>query len=165
MVNLNAMQRPAKVVPVDQEQARHFAAVCGMAPEEIIAIAPDPGGKGTIVTFRDGHPNLVSHDDRYLGLYRVGTSNGTNDEPWTLEDLDEAANQLGRVVFGGGGLDQLLYAPGGYAPIRAFAVWKELAAGRQLSMAEAAIHVSQAAECRRVILASGWLTADDAAKL
>jgi hypothetical protein len=164
VINLKAMQRPAKVVPVDQEQARHFAAVMGMAPEEIIAVSPDPGGKGTIVTTHDGMPNLISPDDRYIGYYRPGASNGEDDEPWTLDDLNAAADQLGKVSLAGN-LNALLYAPGGYAPIRAFAVWKTIAADRQLSMAEAAVQVSQAAECRRVILASGWLTAADAAKV
>lgn len=165
MVDMRAMARPAKPKLVNQDKARHFASVMGMAPEEIIDVKNKPAGEGVLVTTKDGHISEISQDDRYLGPYRPehGSVNGT-DEPWSLEDLDAAAEQL-KVVISGRLSEQFLYADGGYAPVRAWAWWRAVAAGRHLSMAEAAIQNSDAAECRRIILASGWLTADDAAKL
>ena len=155
--------RPPRPAAPDPARVQHYATVMGMKPLEIVDVSDEPGGDGTLVTTKDGMINLIDKNDKYLGLYRPGM--GVNDmgEPWTLDDLAREADRVS--ISRGVSLQAILAAEGVHVPIRAFALWQKIAGSKGLSMVDAAVQSAEAAECRRLVLASNWLHPDEAAKL
>lgn len=157
---------PPRPKILDPDQVQRFAQVMGMKAREIVDIYPDPNGRGMLVTDHGGTLSLISPDDRYLGLYRPGNPEGEEtNEPWTLADLAAAATRVQTNLNSGQKLEVWVNADGGQAPVRAFAMWQALADKKGLTLAETAVRFPAAAECRRIVLASGWLSPDEAAEL
>lgn len=137
-----------------------YALIMGMKKREVVDVTDAPDGSGQLVTTHDGTIVLVVNGV-VVGPYRPRTAHDTADasELWTLDDLvgeadrHDPPNSADPVKWIGGD------------PRRAFAVWRQRAAGFHLSMSDAIVRDPVANECRRIILASRWLTDEDAARL
>lgn len=155
--------RPPRPTPISRDDQVKYATVLQMKPHEIVAVSPEPGGEGTLITTHDGVVNLV-RDGTYLGLYRrqnLALHQQDSDEPWTLTDLQQEAERVNVGARAGG---SMLGWVGGN-PIRAFAVWNHIALNLGMPLGDASLRDPTASECRRIIAVSGWLSKTDAAKL
>jgi hypothetical protein len=179
--------RPPRPQHIDDETRADAARRLGMKPSEITAVVDTDAGR--IVTTADGtalidvpvdrpdgagqtgllvYRGLISKDSgasRYVDPTTARQHTGTS-EAWSVADLDTEAARLHVPAPAYGdpsGPSQSAWI--GNDPIRARAVWCKIATGLGVDPAQAAHRNAEAAYCRKVIAASGWLSAAEAAAL
>lgn len=150
--------RPPRPQELDPDLVLKVAQIMGMKPREIVALGETPTGE-TLVTTQDGNISVIGENGKPQAYRPVPENRAVGDEPWTLKDLDREADRV-LVVLGG---DPLVWVE--QNPIRAWALWRHVAAARGISMTNAAVEDKRCAECRRIILHSEWLTSEDAQQL
>lgn len=184
---LNAPARPPRPQHVPEEVLTEAARRLGMKPSEIVSVTDTDAGR--IIETSDGaavidvpadHPDgagqtgllvyrgIVGKDtalSRYIDAATAHRQQSAG-EAWTLADLDiEAARvQIPAPAYGDpSGPSRRAWI--GNDPIHARAVWNRIAANLGVEPGQAAHRDREAAHCRAVIVASGWLSAAEAAAL
>lgn len=183
-----ATVRPPRPAHLDVDLIERARLATGMRAREIVNVVDDP--RGLIVTTLDGSSCIIVPADRPDAVGQTGVlcyptpgreaPRGAqvyadpdapvevkqhNSEPWTLADFDVAAAKcmIPEKIGGPGGPSWQPWVDGD--PVRAFAVWRHVAATYQGNLRVACRQSREAAECRRIVLESGWLDEPVAAAL
>ncbi|HKS45537.1 MAG TPA: hypothetical protein VJT49_10565 [Amycolatopsis sp.] len=181
---MTAPTRPPRPTHIPADVLAETARAMGMSQAEIIDVTDTDEGR--IVTTHDGSKTIIVPADRPDALGQTGVlaynpppsiktpryvahgapADPATSEPWTVADLDLAASKIQHIPAPEG----LLGGPTrmgwvGADPIRARAVWLFAAEHSGVTPTVAAHQFAEAGACRRVILASGWLSEREAAAL
>lgn len=183
-VNRTRPPRPRIIPPALLDYASKMTSTRRSDIEDVIET-----DAGIIVHFPDGRANIVVPDSKPDALGQTGAlfySTPTHPkpprnakvyvapesvgslEPWTIEDLAYAASKhrVDRAPedrhpkFGP---SRIGWVDGD--PVKAYARLMHLARSHDGNLKAAVYYKPEAAECRRIILESGWLAASEAAKL
>lgn len=158
------MKRSEIVSVVDTDAGRIIETIDGTAVIDVPADHPDGAGQTGLLIYR----GVVGRDtglSRYVDPATAGAQQSAG-EAWTLADLDIEAARVhipGPVYGDPSGPSRRGWI--GNDPIRARAVWNQIAANLEVEHGAAAHRDREAAHCRAVIVASGWLSAPEAAAL
>lgn len=181
---MTAPTRPAPPVHIDPAVLAEVSKKLGMPAREIINVVDSDAGR--IVTTHDGNKIIIVPADRPDALGQTGpliyqapanvrapryaapgvvTVGRPSTDPWTIDDLDLAATReyVPSQQNTATGPSRMPWV--GRDPVKARAVWLRIATDSGLEPNIAVRHSNDASACRSVILASGWLAADEAAKL
>ena len=178
--------RPPRPVHVPADLMAAMTAATGMAAHEILDVREHR--QGHVVDLHDGTAVIVLAEGEADALGQTGVlhySSGRPEthrgvrvyadpdapraqqaaasDPWTLEDLHVAADKLGQLppaVQGQSGPTRLGWVGGD--PVRAFAVLRHHAKQYDGNVRAAAAYSAEAATCREIVLASGWLAPHEA---
>lgn len=159
--------RPPRPKLMDPDEWTEVALKIGMKRREVLGFERQPNGEYLVTTKggKNGEGSLC-----VLGVngkarpYTVPAPSVESNEPWTLRHLDQAA-EVEIPPFSRGEAMQWMQAVPGREPLRAWRWWKYISEGREVSMAVAADELEDCRLARRIILASRWLGAEDAAQL
>lgn len=181
---VEAPARPPRPQHVPQDVLEEAARRVGMRPREIVGVTDTKAGR--IIEIHDGTALIDVPADRPDGAGRTGllmyrgpaVKNSPTpqyvgqvlppqaaNEAWSVADLDLAASRLmipAPEPDRGGASHQGWI---GVDPVRARAVWLQIAERARCDTEEAARIDGEASHCRRVILAAGWLSAREAKSL
>jgi len=182
-----APARPPRPQHVPEEILAEAARRTGMKRSEILAVTDTDAGR--IIETSDGNSVIDVPADRpdgagqtglliYRGVVCMSTSlpryvdsataqrQQGGGEAWTVADLDVEAARVhvpAPTYDGPSGPSRRAWI--GTDPIRARAVWRMIAEGLGVEPQQAAHRSPEADHCRQVIVASGWLSAREAASL
>jgi hypothetical protein len=182
---MTAPTRPPRPTRIPAAVLAETARALGMREAEIIDVTDTDAGR--IVTTHDRQRCIIVPPDRPDALGQTGVliyegppnlkgpryaapgspvDRTTAPEPWTVADLDVAAAKIRSIPapeYGKHGPTRMGWV--GNDPVRARAWWLHMAENSNVTPAVAANQFSEASACRAVILASGWLSASEAAAL
>lgn len=146
---------------LDTDAGRIIETSDGTAVIDVPPDHPDGAGQTGLLVYRG-----VTGKDTSLPRYVDPRLQQSAGEAWTVADLDVEAARLhvpAPTYDGPSGPSRRGWV--GADPIRARAVWVKIAAGLDVEPGQAVHRSAEAAHCRQVIAACGWLSDREAAAL